>query len=90
MFALIPLLLPFRFELLGLRPQLRVLVQSVDWDHDKHALRDCESIDLNGVFGYSFSASSRRVEPGDKIRLCNVFIRVNMTSDLQVCAKYFT
>lgn len=62
-------MLPVGFELLRVRPHLRVMVQSVDWDHDEHALWDCEFIDLNSFLGYSFDTSSWRVEPGDKTRL---------------------
>lgn len=36
--------LPLGFELLRLWPELGVSVQSIDWNHDQHALRDGDSI----------------------------------------------
>lgn len=61
--------LPVRFELFWLWPKLRVAVQSVDWNHNKHVLWDCGSIYLDSFFGYSFQTWNWRVEPIDKTRI---------------------
>lgn len=55
--------LPLGFELLRLWPELGVSVQSIDWNHDQHALRDGDSIYLYLFFCNSLQTPNRRVEP---------------------------
>lgn len=59
--------LPVGLEGFRLGPQLRVTVQRVHWNHERHILGDGDSADLHRFFGSSFQTWNRRVEPVHKV-----------------------
>lgn len=45
---------PIGFKLFWFWPEFRVVVQSVDWNHDGHVLGDGDSADPHSLLGCSF------------------------------------
>ena len=75
--------LPLRFELLWVRPQLGVTVQSIDWNHNTHVLGDCDSFDLDSFFCGSLQTWCWGVKPDDKTRIffSVLFLLIRFTSN---------